>query len=102
MALSRICIAEHTVDEILARVRDISEDVRKQAFSVIANISLSKLELEQRIAILSDGLYDRNEEVKTACTKMFCGLWFEQAGNNMTKVTLFFEATDLIFFFWSI
>lgn len=77
---------EHTFDEILGRTRDVHEDVRKQAFAVIANIPLEELTLEQRMTVLNDGLYDRNEDVKAACTKMFCVSWFDQAGGDISKV----------------
>lgn len=74
--LTRIAICARTLPEILNRSRDVSEDVRKQAFTVIGQqIQAKHLSHRQRAALVEQGLRDANLSVRKACIEMLHKQW---------------------------
>ncbi len=54
-------ISTVTLPQMLTRCRDVSSDVRKLAFDVVAEkIDLKALTISQRVGILKQGLRDRS------------------------------------------
>ncbi|XP_064631068.1 condensin complex subunit 3-like isoform X2 [Lineus longissimus] len=85
--LSTIAASKKTLPGILERARDVKDVIRKQAYQVIAeNIHMKSLSIAQRVKLLKDGLNDRADEVKQACTDKLLQAWLRQYGGNILDV----------------
>ena len=51
-----------TIPEILRRIKDVKEDVRRKAFEVIGKLDYRYLTISQRISVLEAGLTDRFDD----------------------------------------
>ncbi|XP_005090481.1 condensin complex subunit 3 [Aplysia californica] len=80
------CIAPSTfsLPAIIGRTRDVKDTVRRTAYTVIAEkIPLRALRIEQRIRLLQDGLNDRSEMVKAACSNKMLQAWLCASEGNV-------------------
>eukprot|EP01114_Cavostelium_apophysatum_P015640 TRINITY_DN4306_c0_g1_i1.p1 TRINITY_DN4306_c0_g1~~TRINITY_DN4306_c0_g1_i1.p1 ORF type:complete len:1452 (-),score=526.24 TRINITY_DN4306_c0_g1_i1:463-4818(-) len=85
--IGSIGLSKFTIEDVLKRTHDGNEDVRKHTFQVVSNkLPVEKLTIAQRINLLKDGLNDRSEAVRTACSKMICDHWLKQRENNPIKL----------------
>ncbi|VDN17565.1 unnamed protein product [Dibothriocephalus latus] len=76
-ALVALILTTVTLPYVLERCRDVSNAVRKAAFSVLAERSvLRPLSIAQRISIIQDGLTDTCSEVQKAAEDLLRA-WFE-------------------------
>lgn len=58
--LNSLAMSKYTLEHVIKRTRDESEDVRKCAYNVLAKkVPFDRLSVEQRISILKAGLTDR-------------------------------------------
>ncbi len=74
--LSVIGISKITITDILERTRDVHEEVRKHAYTVLGmKVPVDKLSISQRIILLKEGLRDRCESVQMACKELLCKHW---------------------------
>ena len=75
-ALVNTAITFKTLPGVLKRTRDKVPTVRRQAYLVIAQkVHLKSLQIEQRVQLLSEGLNDRNDLVKSAVQKTLLQAW---------------------------
>ncbi len=59
-ALAALELSKYTLEKVIERVKDASEEVRKQSFSILSQrIPVDKLTKEQRNFILKEGVLDR-------------------------------------------
>ncbi|XP_077992118.1 condensin complex subunit 3-like [Glandiceps talaboti] len=80
------CIApsSQTLTTVLKRTRDVKDSVRKLAFEVLAEkIHIKALRIAQRVTILQDGLNDRSDLVKHACSAKLLQAWLRTFEGNI-------------------
>lgn len=91
-ALNAIAISDYTLPLVAGKTRDVSPDVRKMAYSVIARkINAHDLLHEERVELLTRGLRDRIETVQESCKQaLLLDGWFDGAceGNVFQLVDL--------------
>ncbi|GBG84929.1 hypothetical protein CBR_g39392 [Chara braunii] len=69
-------ISVTTIPDVLARISDADDGVRKIAFKVLAKkIPLRTLSIAQRVTVLKRGLQDRVQGVRDECVKMMRDFW---------------------------
>jgi condensin complex subunit 3 len=80
-ALAAVAPSQHTIPHIIARIRDVKDDVRRAAFSTLATkVHPNDLELDTRILIMRAGLKDRSLSVRNSCAEdLLVSGWFEGA-----------------------
>ncbi|VUZ46494.1 unnamed protein product [Hymenolepis diminuta] len=75
-ALAAIVLTTFTLPSVVERCRDVSDAVRKTAYTILANRAVVRpLSIAKRIAILQDGLTDTSVEVRKAAQAMVVA-WF--------------------------
>nr|CDS27640.1 condensin complex subunit 3 [Hymenolepis microstoma] len=75
-ALAAIVLTTFTLTSVVERCRDVSDAVRKTAYTILANRAVVRpLSIAKRIAILQDGLTDTSMEVRKAAQQMVLA-WF--------------------------
>lgn len=85
--LSSIGVFKSTLPSILKRTRDVKEDVRKLAYTIVSEkLSVRQLAINQRVAVLQDGLQDRDEGVRAACQNLLGTVWYNALGADPLKV----------------
>ncbi|RUS91586.1 hypothetical protein EGW08_000701 [Elysia chlorotica] len=83
------CIAPSTLSlpAVLERTRDVKEAVRRSAYSVIAEkVPLRALTIQQRVDVIQNGLDDRSEIVKNACTSKLLQSWLCACQGNVLEL----------------
>lgn len=81
--LGHVALSKLTLPEILRRTRDVKDAVRRQAFRVLAEkVHIKAMSIGDRVQLLDQGLQDRSEPVRAACSDMLCKSWLpsEDAG----------------------
>jgi len=75
--LANIAVCDRTITLVLQRCRDVSDEVRRCAFLVLAaKVEPSMLSISQRAFIALNGLRDRSLSVRNACEKeLVCKAW---------------------------
>ncbi|CAI8041284.1 Condensin complex subunit 3 [Geodia barretti] len=82
--LNTIVITDHTLPAIISRTRDVKEQIRKDAFWMLAEkCNIRNFRIEQRIKLLSDGLNDRSEIVREACVKGLLHSWSSNLNGDL-------------------
>ncbi|KAH9280698.1 Condensin complex subunit 3 [Echinococcus granulosus] len=75
-ALAAIVLTTFTLPVVVERCRDVSDTVRKTAYSILAQRSVVRpLSIAKRIAILQDGLTDTSPDVRKAAEAVVIA-WF--------------------------
>jgi Nuclear condensing complex subunits, C-term domain len=92
-ALASVAVSEHSTPRILARIRDVKDDVRRVAYSTLATkVHPNGFELDVRIHILRAGLKDRSASVRNTCAEeLLMSGWFEGACESNV-----FDLVDLL------
>lgn len=75
--LSRMAKTKVTLKVVLKKVRDVHEDVRKQAYIFISKVTVKSLSINQREYLLESGLNDPSEKVQQVIFFVFSLLKFE-------------------------
>ncbi|XP_059149025.1 condensin complex subunit 3-like [Physella acuta] len=84
IVLTSIAPSNTSLQAILQRTCDVKDKVRRTAYTVIAEkIPLRALTIEQRIQLLQDGLNDRSEVVRTACSSKLLQAWLCSCEGNV-------------------
>lgn len=80
-ALTSIAVCEDTIPAILRRTRDIKDEVRRAAYSVLAlKLHPKDLSVEVRVELLRSGLKDRVSSVRKVCAEeLLVAGWLEGA-----------------------
>jgi hypothetical protein len=85
--LQCVGISQYTLEDILTKSRDRSEDVRKACFAMVREkMEIEQLSVTQRALLLKDGLCDRDEGVKQAAVQL-CDAWYSKLSDDPIKVT---------------
>ncbi|KAG1705502.1 hypothetical protein DVH05_003191 [Phytophthora capsici] len=92
-ALLNLTMSKKTYQDLLIRIRDVSEDVRHAAFRTIGNeISMEDIPINDRAHLLDQGLQDRAVRVRKACEQMVLKKWFPECG---ASPVLLLKALDI-------
>ncbi|CAM9716500.1 unnamed protein product, partial [Choristocarpus tenellus] len=83
-----------TLPQVVRRVRDVKEGVRRAAFEKLRKVNVEYLSLEQRITLVSQGFADRSDEVKAACLAMVCTSWLGSTGNDPVSLLSLLDVTN--------
>jgi condensin complex subunit 3 len=84
--MANMGVSTLTLPQILERLRDVKDDVRKYTYSVVAiKIDVKALQITQRVMLLG-GLQDRCEAVRKACIHMMVSKWLPRCDNNPIKL----------------
>ena len=101
-AISTVAPSKHSIKAILARTRDVSEEVRLHALSVLAGkVEMRWLSISQRASLLQTGLQDRQPKVRESCAQLLVGSWLRKLDNQPLQllkaldVATYPEAADL-------
>ncbi|XP_062622300.1 condensin complex subunit 3-like [Saccostrea cucullata] len=87
IVLSNIAPSVKTLPAILTRRRDVRDVVRKTAYTVMGEkIHIKALSIANRVALLHDGLTDRSESVKAACSGKLLQTWLRTFGGNVLEL----------------
>ena len=82
-AISTVAPSKHSIKAILARTRDVSEEVRLHALSVLAGkVEMRWLSISQRASLLQTGLQDRQPKVRESCAQLLVGSWLRKLDNQ--------------------
>lgn len=57
--ISSIALSKVTIVDVLERTLDVNENVRRNAFVVLAKVRFQSLTISQRVTLLERGLKDR-------------------------------------------
>ncbi|PXF48505.1 Condensin complex subunit 3 [Gracilariopsis chorda] len=91
-ALNAIALTEHTIPSVVARIRDVNEDIRASVYRILAKkLHPNHLSLDERVFILSTGLRDRSATVRDTCEQqLLLSGWLDGAcqGNVFELVEL--------------
>jgi len=89
--ITHVGISKYTLRHVLARARDVKEDVRAHLYSCLGSkLEMRVLSIKQRIQLLSDGLKDRSGVVREACLDLLKA-WYNQAKDPVA----FLRAVDV-------
>jgi len=89
--ITHVGISKYTLRHVLARARDVKEDVRAHLYSSLGGkLEMRVLSIKQRVQLLSDGLKDRSGVVREACLDLLKA-WVKQAGHPVA----FLRAIDV-------
>ena len=101
-AISTVAPSKHSIKAILARTRDVSEEVRLHALGVLAGkVEVRWLSISQRASLLQTGLQDRQPKVRESCAALLVGSWLRKLDNQPLQllkaldVATYPEAADL-------
>lgn len=87
IVLSNIAPSVKTLPAILARTRDVRDSVRKTAYTVMGEkIHIKALSIANRVRLLHDGLTDRSDSVKAACSGKLLQAWLRTFGGNVLEL----------------
>ncbi|KAK1933640.1 Condensin complex subunit 3 [Phytophthora citrophthora] len=92
-ALLNLTMSRKTYQDLLIRIRDVSEDVRHAAFRTIGNeIPMEDVPINDRAHLLDQGLQDRAVRVRKACEQMVLKKWFPECDSSPV---LLLQALDI-------
>ncbi|XP_065220957.1 condensin complex subunit 3 [Planococcus citri] len=93
LALSKISIVHrYLIEKIIQRTDDVSEKVRKEAYTVLSRLHIKQFTIEQRKQLLDTGLYDNNELVRNTVKSVLLPAWLKRLDY---KYLDFLKALDL-------
>ncbi|XP_045585282.2 condensin complex subunit 3 isoform X1 [Procambarus clarkii] len=82
--LTNIAITFQTLPDILERTRDVRDLVRRQAYSVLSQkVHLRSLTIAQRVRLISEGLKDRSDMVRSCVEKNLIQAWLRMVDGNV-------------------
>ncbi|XP_013389850.1 condensin complex subunit 3-like [Lingula anatina] len=85
--LQNIAASTKTLPHIIERTRDVKDTVRKLAYQVLAEkIHIRALTIAQRVKLLQDGLNDRADMVKEACSSKLLQSWLRAFEGNVLEL----------------
>lgn len=71
-----IILTKNTFELVIGRTRDVSEEVRKATYYILAEkCTIRHLRIEHRIRLMNDGLKDRSTAVKNVCLNGLLRSW---------------------------
>jgi len=86
-ALKHIAVNTFTLNMVLERLCDVSEQVRATAYRVLRDrAQLRYLNLSQRAELVRRGLKDRVPAVKEECLQLIIQAWLPATDNDITKL----------------
>ncbi|KAL3673093.1 hypothetical protein V7S43_002388 [Phytophthora oleae] len=92
-ALLNLTMSKKTYQDLLIRIRDVSEDVRHAAFRTIGNaMPMEDIPINDRAHLLDQGLQDRAVRVRKACEQMVLKKWFPECD---ASPVLLLQALDI-------
>jgi len=81
--VTHLGISKYTLKHVLARSRDVKEDVRSHVYTSLGGkLEMRVLSITQRLRLLTDGLNDRSPRVRAACLEMMKG-WLDQSHGDV-------------------
>uniref|UniRef100_A0A1B6DYJ7 Nuclear condensin complex subunit 3 C-terminal domain-containing protein n=1 Tax=Clastoptera arizonana TaxID=38151 RepID=A0A1B6DYJ7_9HEMI len=80
--VQKIAVNKKTLPFILRRIHDIKDLVRKEAYKVLAKLTVKKLSIRQRQTILKSGLYDKFATVHKFITEKMLPEWLDDYDSN--------------------
>jgi len=81
--VTHLGISKYTLKHVLARSRDVKEDVRAHVYTSLGSkLEMRVLSITQRLRLLTDGLSDRSPRVRAACLEMMKG-WLDQSHGDI-------------------
>ncbi|XP_021306121.1 condensin complex subunit 3 isoform X2 [Sorghum bicolor] len=85
--------SNNTLESVVESMRDISESVRRAAYSVLsAKFPLQSLTIKQRTTVLHRGLSDRSASVNNECLKMLKDEWLvKYCGGDVISLLRFLD-----------
>jgi len=84
--LSCIEPSRHSLNEIIRKTRDVKAIVRKTAYIKLAEtVSVKSLNIDQRLALLKDGLNDRNEYVRKVVESRLLPVWLKAFDDDIIQ-----------------
>lgn len=87
VALKSVGLSRHTLPHIIQRARDVKPEVRKATYAVVgAKLDPKWLSIAQRVALLRDGLRERDDAVRAACVEMVAVHWLRKAVGSASAV----------------
>ncbi|XP_037114328.1 condensin complex subunit 3 isoform X1 [Syngnathus acus] len=85
--LSCIVVCPRTLPRVLKRTRDVKENVRKQAYQVLADkVYVRALSIAQRVSLLEQGLHDTSEAVKEVVCTSLLPAWLRGLDGNAVEL----------------
>ncbi|KAM9819142.1 condensin complex subunit 3 [Syngnathus typhle] len=85
--LSCIAVCPRTLSRVLKRTRDVKENVRKQAYQVLADkVYVRALSIAQRVSLLEQGLHDTSEVVKEVVCTSLLPAWLRGLDGNVVAL----------------
>lgn len=85
--LSCITLSTRTLPDVLRRVRDEKESVRKLAYQVLAQkVSIRALTCSRRLHLIQQGLHDQTESVKNVVKTQLLQAWLRAYQGNILEV----------------
>ncbi|XP_078116575.1 condensin complex subunit 3 [Sander vitreus] len=85
--LSCIAMSPRTLPKVLARTRDIKENVRKLAYQVLADkVHIKALTIAQRVSLLQQGLHDTSEAVREVVCSRVLPSWMLRLDGNVIEL----------------
>ncbi|KAK2143344.1 hypothetical protein LSH36_852g00004, partial [Paralvinella palmiformis] len=95
--LSAIAATTKTLGSILERTKDVKELVRKLAYQMIAEkIDIRALTIAQRVSLLREGLNDRSDMVKEACTSRLLQSWLSRYQGNILELLKYLDVENTL------
>nr|XP_002127415.1 condensin complex subunit 3 isoform X2 [Ciona intestinalis] len=93
-ALSAVSLTTKTLPEVIDRIRDISESVRKIAFQVLSQkVGIKALTSSQRLHLIKQGLLDGSEAVRNVVKKQLLQAWLLSFKGNILQL---FKKLDVV------
>ncbi|KAL5022801.1 hypothetical protein ScPMuIL_001956 [Solemya velum] len=85
--LRSIAPSTKTLRVILERTRDVKDTVRREAYLVLGEkVHIKAMSIAFRVQLLQDGLSDRSEIVKAACSNKLLQTWLRTFGGNVLEL----------------
>ncbi|XP_039258704.2 condensin complex subunit 3-like [Styela clava] len=85
--LSCITLSTRTLPEVMKRVRDVKESVRKLAYQVMSQkVSIRALTCSRRLHLIEQGLLDHSESVKNVVKTQLLQAWLRTYEGNILEV----------------
>ncbi|XP_014769523.1 condensin complex subunit 3, partial [Octopus bimaculoides] len=82
-----IALLSKTLPAILDRTKDLTESVRCQTFSVLAEkVNIRALSISQRLDLVDTGLIDRSTTVKKICTRKLFQSWLQSCDGSFLEL----------------
>ncbi|RZF32549.1 hypothetical protein LSTR_LSTR006544 [Laodelphax striatellus] len=83
--ISKIFITKKTLMAILARMRDVKDLVRRDAFIVFSRLSAQNFSIRQRQTILSSGFLDSSPKVQECLKETLLPKWLSACDDNFVN-----------------